>query len=405
MSQTVTDPKSGTANADRSMAFLAFVAIVFLGYIILRDISLKHAVLFMIGTGLGMALLHASFGFSGGWRNFIRDGDSRAVRAHILLLALASAMAIPILAGVFPSLHASPAMGPVGISVIVGSFLFGIGMQLGGGCGSGTLYTVGGGHVRMLITLSFFIIGATLGSLHLGWWLQMPSLGKISLITELGWPVALVAQFALLGLLFFIASAIESRSRQPIMKIFDDEALGITRHRLLYGPWPILWGVVALAIFGLLTLIIAGYPWSITFAFGLWGAKIWTALGGDLSNWAFWSGGYPEKALGRTVLADITSVMDFGIILGAVLAASLANRFAPEGEFNIGNIMTAIIGGLLLGYGARLAFGCNIGALLGGISSASVHGWLWLVFAFMGNIVGTHLRVMFGIDEPIGSSG
>ena len=45
-------------------------------------------------------------------------------------------------------------------------------MQLGGGCGSGTLYTMGQGQVDMLITLIFFIVGATLGSAHLHWWLS-----------------------------------------------------------------------------------------------------------------------------------------------------------------------------------------------------------------------------------------
>ena len=37
--------------------------------------------------------------------------------------------------------------------------MFGIGMQLGGGCGSGTLFTVGGGSSRMAVTLAAFIAG------------------------------------------------------------------------------------------------------------------------------------------------------------------------------------------------------------------------------------------------------
>jgi hypothetical protein len=56
---------------------------------------------------------------------------------------------------------------------------------------------------------------------------------------------------------------------------------------------------------------------------------------------------------------------------------------------------------LLLGYGARLAFGCNIGALLGGISSGSLHGWLWLVAAFCGSILGINIKIWAGIDKPI----
>ena len=61
------------------------------------------------------------------------------------------------------------------------------------------------------------------------------------------------------------------------------------------------------------------------------------------------------------------------------------------------SLVAAVIGGLLLGYGARIAYGCNIGAYFSGIASGSLHGWLWLVAAFAGNIVGTRLRPWFGL--------
>ena len=54
---------------------------------------------------------------------------------------------IPLLAGLLPEVKVAGAYAPAGLSVLVGAFLFGIGMQLGGGCGSGTLYTMGQGQV------------------------------------------------------------------------------------------------------------------------------------------------------------------------------------------------------------------------------------------------------------------
>jgi hypothetical protein len=48
--------------------------------------------------------------------------------------------------------------------------------------------------------------------------------------------------------------------------------------------------------------------------------------------------------------------------------------------------------------GARLAYGCNIGAYFSAIASASVHGWLWLVAAFVGSVLGTYLRPWFGLS-------
>lgn len=97
---------------------------------------------------------------------------------------------------------------------------------------------------------------------------------------------------------------------------------------------------------------------------------------------------------------DITSVMDIGIVLGALLAAGLAGRFAPNLDIPRRSLAAAVIGGLLLGYGARLAYGCNIGAYFSGIASGSLHGWLWLVAAFAGNSVGVRvLRPYFFPEE------
>ena len=90
-------------------------------------------------------------------------------------------------------------------------------------------------------------------------------------------------------------------------------------------------------------------------------------------------------------------MMNFGIILGALIAASLARRFAPSFRLPWRSGVAAIIGGLLLGYGARIAFGCNIGAYFSGIGSSSLHGWLWFAAAFVGSGLGSRLRPVFGL--------
>lgn len=387
---------------DKLIVLVALFSILVISLLLQNEFSLKQTLFFLTGTGLGLTLMYALFGFTSGWRAFIRSRHSVGVRAQILLLACSSFLFFPILGKVFPEITAHAALGQVGVSVLVGAFLFGIGMQLGGACGSGTLYTVGQGQTDMLITLCFFIIGAVLGSYHLPWWLTLPNIGKVSLISEFGWLPALLLQLTVLMLLYrFVASQEKKRHNS-----LQDFSAKIKREnfleQLIYGPWPIWWGVIGLSLLGLLTLLMAGYPWSITFAYGLWGAKIWSALGGDVANWAYWSGGYPAKALNQSVLADITSVMDFGIIFGAMLAAALTGKYAPAGTVKPKRVLTAIIGGLLLGYGARLAFGCNIGAMLGGIASGSLHGWLWLVAAFSGGIVGVKIRVWMKFDKPYG---
>jgi hypothetical protein len=140
------------------------------------------------------------------------------------------------------------------------------------------------------------------------------------------------------------------------------------------------------------TLLLAGHPWSITWAFSLWGAKLAQAMGYDLSQVPFWTGAFQQQALARSVLADSVSVMDFGAVLGACLAAGLASRFAPTRRIPLRPAIISLCGGLLLGYGARIAFGCNIGAYFSGVASTSLHGWLWLVGAMVGTPIGVRLR-------------
>lgn len=393
--------QEASRSTDQVAVLFAVLATLGISLFVQEAITSKQAVTFLIGIGLGITLFHAAFGFTGGWRKFIRERMSNGVRAQILLLGLTSILFFPILGQLFPSLHINAALAPVGASVLIGSFLFGIGMQLGGGCGSGTLFTMGQGQVDMLITLLFFIVGATVASSHLDWWLSLPSLGPISLVQSFGWWQALLLQLLVLAGLYLLVRSLDSRrngSIRPLQWHVPGDQLG---QRLIHGPWPLWWGVLALALLNLATLLTAGHPWSITFAFGLWGAKIWAALGGDPASWAYWSSGYPNQALNDSVLADVTSVMDFGVILGALLAAALAGKYAPAMTLGGKRIMTAVIGGLLLGYGARLAFGCNIGALLAGISSGSLHGWLWLLAGFAGGIVGVKLRVVLKLDKPV----
>jgi hypothetical protein len=107
-----------------------------------------------------------------------------------------------------------------------------------------------------------------------------------------------------------------------------------------------------------------------------------------------------QAALRQGALADITSVMDFGIILGALIAAGAAGKFKPVWRISGGHFAASVMGGLLLGYGARLAYGCNIGAFFSGIASGSLHGWLWIVFALFGTWAGLQLRPAFGLSDP-----
>jgi uncharacterized protein len=354
--------------------------------------------LFLIGGGLGIALYHAAFGFTSAWRVFIAEGRGRGLRVQMLLLALAVILFFPVLSnGTLFGHEVRGNVSPAGIGVIVGAFMFGIGMQLGGGCASGTLFTAGGGNARMLVTLFFFIVGSLLGTIHFDWWLSLPSVPPTALYQSFGAfggiAVSLIIFAAIAGLTLYI----EKRRHGSLEQAPPSPRAGLQRY--LRGPWPLVAGAVALVVLNFLTLAIAGRPWGITSAFALWGAKGAQLVGIDPSQWAYWQTPGNAKALASSVFADITSVMDFGIIAGAMLAASLAGRFAPSLDIPLRSVLAAIVGGLLLGYGARIAYGCNIGAYFSGIASGSLHGYLWAVAAFAGNVIGVRLRPWFFFER------
>ena len=355
--------------------------------------------LYLLGAALGLVLYHAAFGFTGAWRVFLADGRGAGLRAQMIMLALTTACFLPIIAA--GSVFGRPAGGfiaPVGVSVTVGAFVFGLGMQLGGGCASGTLFTVGGGRTRMLVTLVFFCIGSVIGTAHLPWWLQQYSLGSVSLSREFGVVGAIALQWALFGAIALASIVVERRRHGGLEPIFRKaaETEGLAA-RLLRGPWPLVAGAVLLALLNLATLALAGHPWGVSFGFTIWGAKAATALGFDLSALSYWATPGRQSLLESSIFANTTSVMNFGIIVGAFLAAGLAGRFAPERHVPWRSLLAAAVGGLLMGYGARLAFGCNVGAYFSGIASGSLHGWLWFVAALVGSVFGTWLRPVFGL--------
>jgi hypothetical protein len=274
------------------------------------------------------------------------------------------------------------AIAPLGVSLVVGAFTFGIGMQLANGCGSGTLYTVGGGSGRMLIALLFFIIGCVFGSLSLPSFMALGGIDPILASDYLGPWGGLAATLSSLALVAAIIAAVARKRGAHIVP-----------------PRNYLIGGVAIGLLSIAVFAAGGHPWSVTFGFTVWGAKAATALGLDLSHAPFWQWAGPKHALQGSVLSDTSSLVDFGMLFGAMSAAAASKPFARASWPPVKSLLAAAVGGLLMGWGARLGFGCNIGAFVGGVASGSLHGWVWFAAALPGCVVGVKLRPLFGLSK------
>lgn len=381
------------------IALGGLVAAAALGLLIATRSGEVPAVLFGLGLALGFVLFHSRFGFTSAWRQLVAVRNGAGLRAHMLMIGVAATLFAPILAGgvAWRGAEATPSLAPIGLGVTLGALLFGVGMQLGGSCASGTLFAVGSGQTAILLTLGGFVGGATLGAWTFPFWTGLPDLGTVSLaeVQPFGylgaWVLTSVVVLGIVAATYALGDRVPPVDRAPV-------ARGAAR--VVRGSWPLWVGALLLAGLNAATLWVSGGAWGITFAFSLWGSKLLDALGVDVTSWGYWQDPANLAKYDAGFLAEKTSVMDLGIVLGALVASSLAGAFVVHRRIPGRLALGAVVGGMMMGYGARIAYGCNIGAYFGGIASFSLHGWLWGAMALVGTVVGLRLRPLFGLGNP-----
>src|SRR5699024_9647162 len=139
------------------------IAALILLAMILISAGVIQGVLFIIGIGLGVTLLHARFGFTSAFRRLVSVGNVQGLQAHMIMLAVATTLFAIILGTGF----SFTCVALLCMSFMVCSCIFVIGMQMGNGCSSGTLYNLGGGKSAMVLTLLAFSAGSVVGAYQL----------------------------------------------------------------------------------------------------------------------------------------------------------------------------------------------------------------------------------------------
>lgn len=334
----------------------------------------RYGLLLLLGVGFGVTLEGLRFGFAGPWRAMILRREPAGILAQLLSIGIVAVVAFPLLASHGAEL--SGAHAPVGFAMIGGAFVFGACMQIVLGCGSGTLVNAGSGNPVSLLALPFFILGSFFGASHLLWWTGLGSAPVVALGGTEGLVITLAGLVAVAGLLLWLAAP---GSRKI--------------------PRRMLWAAVLLALLALGNLVVAGQPWGVVYGLGLWAAKGATALGVDLSGSSFWGAPGNAAQLGQSLLTDVTSLTNIGIIIGAFVVAAWRKGLSQGlPALSLRAWGATVVAGFLLGYSSRLAFGCNVGAFFSGISTGSLHGWVWFAAAFAGAFLGVRLRPVLGLE-------
>jgi uncharacterized protein len=154
---------------------------------------------------------------------------------------------------------------------------------------------------------------------------------------------------------------------------------------LFKKEWSYITGGVLLAVVASVLVIVTGQAWGVTGPFATWGGKILELFGVEADSWQIFNGSLAKYNFWNST----PSVTNLGIVLGALLAALLAASFKFKKIKSWKQVVAGILGGLLMGIGARMAIGCNIGAFFSAIPAFSLHGWVFMAFIFLGAIVGS----------------
>lgn len=137
----------------------------------------RYAVCLGVGTLIGIILRGSRFCFTAAFRDPFVSGNTRVLRGIILAMIVSTIGFAVIQANYIHQKGVNydlipGAVSSVGIHVMIGAFIFGIGMVIAGGCASSVLMRIGEGHVSHWIVLLGFIIGTLLGAKDYSFWYE-----------------------------------------------------------------------------------------------------------------------------------------------------------------------------------------------------------------------------------------
>lgn len=195
------------------------ILIVLVLSIILWQKHYTYAVCLSVGTIIGIVLRYSRFCFTAAFRDPFITGNTRILRGMILAMIVSTIGFAVIQSGYIHNKGIDyqlipGAVSSVGIHVMLGAFIFGIGMVLAGGCASGVLMRIGEGHALHWVVLVGFIIGTLLGAKDYSFWYELfiKNAKTIYFSEYLDLRIVVLIQIVVLMLLYKLALWYENRS-------------------------------------------------------------------------------------------------------------------------------------------------------------------------------------------------
>ncbi len=258
---------------------------------------------------------------------------------------------------------------------ILGGFIFGIGMGFAGGCASGTTYRVGEGMMGSLVALlgltfgaylaKFGVLAAWVAQLQTDTRINFPDDSALTLGGEYNWMLMLGIGIVGLALMFW----------KLVLPAMKTETIGISE--IFKKGWPWWMTGIVIGFIGIIAFVSSAaagrnYPLGIT------------------AGWL----GILNFIIGGTTTIGWLSWMVIGIVIGAFIFSFYAGEWKIRIPKDPKKIVLQFIGGLMMGTGAVMAMGCNIGNILSGWPQLSVGSIVTGVFIILGAWVITYILFM-----------
>lgn len=396
------------------------IAVIAISLLLALFSKKPEAFVLYMGTGLalGYILTRSRFGFAGGVKRIYVTGEGSLTKALLVTFGLATvvtaglhwaavqngAVAAWVARKGEAVIPGTQVVLEIGLPLILGGGIFGAGMIMAGGCASGTLADLGEGAVRVLFSLPFFVLGCIPGH-----WMRAvisdSPLGagpRVYLPEYVGYSGAVIVTVIGLVAVWVATRHYEQyRKREGYYQVeeWDESEKYVpqentgkpfrffsarTYHFLMVTRWDFRTGGILLAFMFVFILITTKQSWGVTSAFTVWAVSFLDIFGIEMTHPSFTS---INAAASGGLLNHNGTVRDLGIIFGSACALLLAGRFRLDKQFSKLDAFTYAVGGLFMGFGARLAGGCNIGALFSGIGNLSLSGWVFGLALFVGGVL------------------
>lgn len=256
----------------------------------------RLAIFWIFGLAFGFVLQRSQFCFVSGFSNFYIFRYGQMLKGVLVGIAIATVGFSIIMYQQIPdpstgSIPATAHVAPLGWHLVLAGVMFGLGMILAGSCIVGTLFRIGEGAVKALISLLGILVGMGFLLHTWDWWWPnyISQLPRVWLPQLIGWPGSVLLTLAVLGFFFVIVRWLELR-RNPTgltTPVTRDDMLtvGLRKHlaksasTIFKSYWPVILGGIILALINITEYWVVGRPWGITGEISSWSTGILNLIG------------------------------------------------------------------------------------------------------------------------------